>query len=80
MLDEYLLDLHYKFDIIITTTETWFRSSTNLSILQLDGYDMYHLDRGNKNGGGVEIYIENNLRHSIINHMTYAIDDVLESL
>ena len=41
---------------------------------------MYHLDRGNKNGGGVAIYIQNTLRHSIINHMTYAIDDVLECL
>ena len=41
---------------------------------------MYHLDRGNKNGGGVAIYIQNTLIHSIINHMTYAIDDVLECL
>ena len=40
----------------------------------------YHLDRGNKNGGGVAIYIQNTLKHSIINHMTYAIDDVLECL
>ena len=39
---------------------------------------MYHLDRGNKNGGGVAIYIQNTL--IIINHMTYAIDDVLECL
>ena len=41
---------------------------------------MYYLDRGNKNGGGVAIYIQNTLRHTIINHMTYAIDDVLERL
>ena len=50
MLQEYLLDLHQKF-VIITITETWFESSTDLSFFQLDGYDMYHLDRGNKNGG-----------------------------
>ena len=79
MLEEYLIDLHHKFDII-TITETWFKSSTDLSYFQLDGYDMYHLDRGNKNGGGVAIYMQNTLRHSIINHMTYAIDDVLECL
>ena len=41
---------------------------------------MYHLDRGNKNGCGVAIYIQNTLKHSIINYMTYAIDDVLECL
>ena len=44
---------------------------------------MCHLDRGNKNGGGVAIYIQNTLRHNIIiniNHMTYVIDDVLECL
>ena len=77
MLEEYLIDLHHKFDII-TITETWFNSYTDLSFYQLDGYDMYHLDRGNKNGGGVALYIQNTLKHSIINHMTYAIDDVLE--
>ena len=40
---------------------------------------MYHLDRDNKNGG-VAVYIQNTLRHSIINHMAYVIDDVLECL
>ena len=75
----YMLDLHHKFNII-TITETWFRSSTDLSYFQLDGYDMYHLDRGNKNVGGVAIYIQNTLKHTIINHMTYAMDDVLECL
>ena len=79
MFEEYLLDLHNKFDII-TITEAWFESSTDLSLFQLDGYDMYHLDRGNKKGGGVAIYIQDTLRHSIINHMTHTIDDVLECL
>ena len=41
---------------------------------------MYHLGRGNKNGGGIAMYAQNTLIHSIINHMTYAIDDVLEYL
>ena len=44
MLEEYLIDLHHKFEII-TITETWFESSTDLSFFQLDGYDMYHLDQ-----------------------------------
>ena len=79
MQEEYLIDLHHQFDII-TITETWFRSSTDLSFFQLDVYDMYLLDRGNKNGGGVAIYTQNTLRHSIINHVTYAIDDMLECL
>ena len=47
MLKEYLIDLHHKFDII-TITETWFRSSINLSFFKLDGYHIYHLDRGNQ--------------------------------
>ena len=74
MLEEYLIDLHHKFDITIT------EPSTDLSFFQLDLYDMYHLHRGDKNGGGVAIYIQNTLRHTIINHMTYAIDDVLQCL
>ena len=77
MLEEYLLDLHHKFDII-TLTETWLKSSSNLSFFKLDEYDMYHLDGGNKNGGGVAIYIQNTLEHCFINHITYAIDDFLE--
>ena len=58
MLEEYLLDFHHKF-YIITITETWFSLNTYLSFFQLDVYDMYHLDRGNKNSGRVEtnIYI-----------------------
>ena len=79
MLEEYLLDLHHKFDVI-TLAETWFKSSTYLSFLQLDGYDNYHLDRCNKNDGGIAIYFLNTLRHNIINHMSYVIDDVLECL
>ena len=41
---------------------------------------MYHLNKGSKNGGVVAIYMQDTLKHSIINHMTYAIDDVLECL
>ena len=41
---------------------------------------MYHLDSGNKNGGCVAIYTQNTFRHSIINHLTNAIDDVLECI
>ena len=51
-----------------------------MSFYQLDGYDMYHLDRGDKNSGGVAIYMLNTLRHSIVNHSTIAVNDVLECL
>ena len=43
MLEEYVRDLHHKF-YIITITEAWFKSSTDLSFFQFDEYDMYHLD------------------------------------
>ena len=79
MLHDYLLDLIHKSDII-TITETWFYPSTDLSLFQLYGYKICHLNRGNKNGVGVAMYIQNTLRHSNIIHMTYTIDDVLEHL
>ena len=41
---------------------------------------MYNLGRGNKNDGGVAIYTQDTFRQSIISHMTYAIDDMLECL
>ena len=34
MLEEYLLDLHHTFDIAIT--ETWLKSSTDLSFFQVE--------------------------------------------
>ena len=73
MFEEYLLDLHHKFDII-TITETWFKPSTDLSIFQLDGYDIYHLDTGNKNGGWVAIYI---YKYAIYDVLKCLLDDVL---
>ena len=41
---------------------------------------MCHLDRSNKNGCGVAIYIQNTQIDSIINHVTNTIVDVLECL
>ena len=72
MLEEYLLDLHHKFHIT-TITATWLESSNDLSFFQLDGSDMYHVDRGKKNDGGVAIYIQNSQCVAIIRGNALAI-------
>ena len=36
-------------------------------IKEIDGYDVYHLDRKDKKGGGVAIFVNNVFNHRIIN-------------
>ena len=55
-----LNNLKYKFDVI-TVSETWFDKHTNILSFSLDNYVLYHIDRENKRGGGVAIYVSNTL-------------------
>ena len=41
---------------------------------------MYLLDRVNRKGGGVAIYVKNTFKHRLLNQMTYVVNDLLECL
>ena len=48
--------LSNKFDIF-TVSETWLNSKITDLGIEISGYNIYHIDRENKTGGGVCIYV-----------------------
>ena len=48
--------LENKFDIL-TISESWLDNSVTNLELQIPGYDLYRVDRQDKKGGGVFVYI-----------------------
>ena len=45
-------------------TETWLHS-TSPPIFNIDNYDFIHIDRKNGKGGGVALYIRNDLHYKV---------------
>ena len=64
--DEFMLFVNkYNFDVI-TLTETWLKDNPYLlDYVKIEGYTMYYHNRNNKRGGGVGIYIKNNIKHKV---------------
>ena len=55
----------YDFDVI-TLTETWLKDNPFLlEYVKIEGYKMYYHNRDNKRGGGVGIYIKDNIKHKL---------------
>ena len=77
-IEHYLHELSYKFDVI-AMTETWAKPETEFDF-DLEGYDVYHLDRKDKKGGGVAIFINNVFNHRIINELSMTYDGLMECL
>ena len=78
-LADYLSGFNHMFDII-AVSETWLTSNSNPSLFNLPGYEFCHVDRKNKRGGGVAIYVNNNLNFEVRDNMCTVIDDVLECI
>ena len=53
---DYLHVLNKQFDIV-AVSETWLNSSQSLDEYQLEGYDAACMNRQNKRGGGVMLYV-----------------------
>ncbi len=75
---EYLSQFKIPFNII-AVSETWIKNEKGTDF-ELDGYEFNYINRKNKNGGGVAIYIDNNLKYKLIGKMTEAVDDLLECI
>jgi len=54
---------------LIGITETWATESVNDAELSMEGYNMFRKDRGTR-GGGLILYIKNNLRARINEDLT----------
>ena len=74
-----LLDnLEFVFDVI-ALRETRINEN-NGNIFSLDGYYFCHMNRINKKGGRVALYINNRIQYQIIDNLSTNIDNCLECI
>ena len=71
-----------KFDVI-ALTET--RINPNIHVHDVKCYDnedymLYTKSRNTRNGGGVAIYVNNNLKHELVDEFTYIKENCMESI
>lgn len=64
---------------IIAISETWISDGKDADF-DLNGYEMYIQNRKSKNGGGVALYVDKNLRSKLIPNMTTTLEGVMEGL
>ena len=76
---EHLSELILDFDII-TIVETWFDDKDDISDFVLDGYNCYNINRSNKIGGRVVIYIKSDLKIKILQECTKTANNNFECL
>ena len=62
-----MVTLH-EYDVI-SVTETWATAEIGDAELSIEGFSMYRVDRNVTRGGGVVLYIKENLRSSVDNKM-----------
>ena len=70
----YLNNLHHTFSVI-AISENWL-TPFNKDIYCIQGYSHHCVIRENKPGGGVSLFIRNNLKFKIIRELTINIVDV----
>ena len=75
-IDDYLSSLNYKFDII-AISETWV-SEPEQNKFNINGYDVYHTARKNKRGGGVALYVKQELECKFLSYKSSVVDDLFE--
>lgn len=75
---EYLQQFSCPFSVI-AITETWFNIEKGIHF-DLNGYELRYMNRQNKVGGGVAIYIHNSIKYNVVTDLTLAIDGIFECL
>lgn len=62
---------------IIAISETWITNEKG-SDFEIKGYEMCYINRENKKGGGVALYVDQNLNYKVVENMSTVVDDLLE--
>lgn len=70
------LDKNFK---VIAITESWLKDS-DINDVQIEGYNMFYVNRVSKKGGGVALYIDYHLKCKIIEQKTIAVENLMELL
>ena len=75
---KYLQQFTNQFNII-TLSETWINMENGVDF-EMEGYEFNYINRNNKGGGGVAVYVDSNLNYTMVESMTTVIDNLVECL
>ncbi len=78
LIKEYLHQFSQPFSIV-AISETWIKNAKGAAF-ELEGYEVNYINRQNKSGGGVAIYVDRALKFSVMESMTTVIDNILECI
>ena len=73
----YINNLDFSFNVI-GLSETWIKEH-NCALLELNGYNSRHVYRPRRVGGGVSLYIKNNINYLFRNDLS-ILEDCIESV
>lgn len=76
---QFLNNLPFQFTVI-GLTETWIKNETMADDMSIPGYNLECINRENKLGGGVCLYIKEGIHYKIRNDINTNIDNTIESL
>lgn len=65
-LDEWKISIKKHNPSVILITESWLNNGINDNIINIDGYSLFRLDREGQKGGGICIFIKNEIDGNII--------------
>ena len=65
--------------MIIVITESWLTTS-NKHLFNIPNYSSEHIVRNNKRGGGVSIFINNNIKYKLIDNLSLSVNDAYDMI
>lgn len=75
---EYLQQFKDPFSIV-AISETWLKENKEFNFV-LEGYDGNYVNRENKTGGGVALYVHKSVKYSQVKSLSLTISDILECI
>ena len=73
---DYLNGLSLNFDII-AISETWIQSDS-ITEFQINGYELFSVRRKTKGGGGVVLYVKQDIQCQLLTEKSVSIEGILE--
>lgn len=71
-LNIFLDSFSFRFDVIMLT-ETWYKNTDEVD--RLEGYNIFNLNRSDKVGGGIAMYVKKHFKCSVITDFTIITND-----
>ncbi len=75
---DYLKQFNLPFNIILIS-ETWINEERDMDF-GLEGYELICMNRRNKSGGGVAMYVDLNYKYKVLENMSTVVDNVFECI